>query len=291
MSTAASALARAETERRSWSEIAWSSLVTALMAFFLINVAGVIASVAVSSFATRWLGTWLPAGFTTRWYVSAWDEFQLGDVLTVTLRVVFIVVAISILVGVPAAYALARRDFPGKRSAMLLFLLPLMVPPITYGIPLATVLYRLRLGGTETGVILANLVPAVPFVILVMTPFIEQIDVRLEQAARVFGAGIFRVFVHILVPLLAPGMLAAGLLVLVRTIALFELTFLTAGPDSQTLVVALYYSVFAAGVRATQSVDAMAVTYMVTTLVWLLIALRFVNPTQLVTRVKAQRRN
>jgi len=95
---------------------------------------------------------------------------------------------------------------------------------------------------------------------------------------------------HILVPLLAPGILAAGLLVLVRTIAMFELTFLTAGPDSQTLVVALYYSVFAAGVRAGQSVDAMAVTYMVTTLVWLIIALRFVNPTQLVTRVKEQPR-
>jgi putative spermidine/putrescine transport system permease protein len=89
-----------------------------------------------------------------------------------------------------------------------------------------------------------------------------------------------------LVPLLAPGTLTAALLVLVRTIAMFELTFLTAGPDSQTLVVVLYYSVFAAGVRATQSVDAMAVTYMVTTLTWLLIALRFVNPTQLVTRVR-----
>ena len=89
-----------------------------------------------------------------------------------------------------------------------------------------------------------------------------------------------------LVPLLAPGILAASLLVLVRTIALFELTFLTAGPDSQTLVVALYYAVFAAGVRAPQSVDAMAMIYMAVTLVWLLIALRFVNPTQLVSRVK-----
>jgi len=68
-----------------------------------------------------------------------------------------------------------------------------------------------------------------------MTPFVEQIDPRLEAAARVFGAGTFRVFVHVLVPLLTPGILAAGLLVLVRTIAMFELTFLTAGPDSQTL--------------------------------------------------------
>jgi putative spermidine/putrescine transport system permease protein len=290
MSAPAIAAAPAQTQRvrRSRGEILWSALVGALMTFFLLNVAGVIASVAVSSFATRWLGTWLPAGYTTRWYSAAWDEFQLGDVLEVTLEIVFVVVAVSILIGVPAAYALARKDFPGKRAVMLLFLLPLLVPPITYGIPLATVLYRLRLGGTETGVILSNLVPAVPFVILVMTPFIEQIDPCLEAAARVFGAGLGRVFVHVLVPLLAPGILAAGLLVLVRTIALFELTFLTAGPDSQTLVVALYYSVFAAGVRANQSVDAMAVTYMVTTLVWLLLALRFVNPTQLVTRVKRE---
>lgn len=273
-----------------WLEAAWTGLVWFVTAFFLVNVAGVIAAVAVNSFATRWLGTWLPAGYTARWYAAAWREFQLDDVLIATLQIVLIVVAVSVLVGVPAGYALARRDFVGKRFVMLLFLLPLLVPPITYGIPLATVLYQAHLGGTMTGVILANLVPTIPFVVLVMTPFIEQIDPRFEAAARVLGAGTGRVFVYILVPLLLPGILAAALLVLVRTIAMFELTFLTAGPDSQTLVVALYYSVFAAGVRAGQSVDAMAVMYMVTTLVWLIVALRFVNPTQLVTRVKERPR-
>ncbi|MBV8183521.1 MAG: ABC transporter permease subunit [Hyphomicrobiales bacterium] len=245
-----------------------------------------IATVVTSSFATRWLGTWLPADFTTRWYFSAWDEFQLGDVLTVTFEVVFAVVLLAGLLGVPAAYAMARRDFPGKKLMTLLFLLPLLVPPITYGIPMATVLYRAGLGGTMAGVVLANLVPTVPFVILVMIPFIEQIDPRIEAAARVFGAGTLRLFTHVLLPILTPGVLAALLLVLVRTIGMFELTFLTAGPTSQTLVVALYYAVFAAGVRAVQSIDAMAVIYMATTLVWLLIALRFVNPTQIVARAK-----
>ena len=261
-------------------------LVWLVTSFFVLNVLALIAAVVVNSFSTRWLGTWLPAGFTGRWYGSAWSEFQLDSVLIVTAEVVLAVVAISLLVGVPAAYTMARRDFPGKRAALLLFVLPLLVPPMTYGIPLATVLYQLHLAGTINGVILANLVPAVPFAILVMTPFVEQIDPRLEAAARVLGAGTLRVFIHVLVPLLAPGILAAALLVLVRTLAMFELTFLTAGPDSQTLVVALYYTVFAAGVRAGQSVDAMAVIYMATTLIWLLIALRFVNPTQLVTRVK-----
>ena len=271
---------------RDWMGRAWRGLLIGVMTLFVVNIGLMIASVATSSFARRWLGTWLPEGFTTTWYSAAWKEFQLFDVLLVTLEVVFAVVFLSLLIGVPAAYTLARRNFWGKRALMLLFLLPLMVPPITYGIPLATVLYQAHLAGTIWGVILANLIPAAPFVILVMTPFVEQIDANLESAARVFGASTARMFWHVLMPLLAPGILAASLLVLVRTIALFELTFLTAGPDSQTLVVALYYAVFAAGVRAPQSVDAMAMIYMGVTLVWLLIALRFVNPTQLVSRVK-----
>jgi putative spermidine/putrescine transport system permease protein len=268
----------------------WNALLWGLMGFFVLNIALMVAAVATSSVATRWLGTWLPAGFTLHWYADAWKEFQLADILTVTVKVVGAVVLVSLLIGVPASYTLARREFFGKKALMLLFLLPLMVPPITYGIPMATVMYQMGLGGTIWGVIAANLVPALPFVVLVMTPFIEQIDPNLESAAHVFGASTRQLFVHVLVPLLAPGILAAGLLVLVRTIAMFELTFLTAGSDSQTLVVALYYAVFAAGVRAPQSVDAMAIVYMLLTMFWLLIALRFVNPTQLVARVKEQPR-
>jgi putative spermidine/putrescine transport system permease protein len=270
---------------------AWRGLLWGVMTLFVANVGLLIAAVATNSFARRWLGTWLPDGWTGRWYAEAWREFQLDSVLMVTVQVVLSVTLLSVLVAVPAAYAMARRDFLGKRLLLFLFLLPLMVPPITYGIPLATVMYRLHLAGTLPGVVLANMIPALPFVILVMTPFIEQIDPNLESAARVFGASTARMFWHVLAPLLAPGILAASLLVLVRTIAMFELTFLTAGPDTQTLVVALYYAVFAAGVRAPQSVDAMAMIYMVITLIWLLIALQFVNPTQLVSRVKEQPHN
>jgi putative spermidine/putrescine transport system permease protein len=272
--------------RRHPGEMLWATAVWVVVVFFIVNLLAMIGAVVVNSFGTHWFNTWLPAGYTPQWYSLAWNEFQLPSILLVTAEVVGAVLLLSALIGVPTAYAMARREFPGKRAAMLLFLLPLMVPPITYGIPLATVLYRAHLAGAISGVILANLVPSVPFVILIMIPFVEQIDPRVEAAARVFGAGLGRLFIQILVPLLAPGILAALMLVLVRTIAMFELTFLTSGPNSQTLVVALYYAVFAAGVRPGQSIDAMAVVYMVTTLAWLLVALRFVNPTQIVTRAK-----
>jgi putative spermidine/putrescine transport system permease protein len=263
---------------------AW--LVWGVVAFFLVNLAGVVGSVLVSSFGTQWFGTWLPESFTLHWYADAWRSFGLVHVVSVTLQVSLLVVLISVLIGVPAAYVLARRSFPGKKLVYFAFLLPILMPPITYGIPLATVLYKYWLAPNMSGVVLANLVPSVPFVILTMTPFIEQINPSIESAARMCGAGMRALFLRVLGPLLVPGILAASILVLVRTVGMFELTFLTAGPDSQTLVVVLFYSMSAAGIRAQQSVDAMAVIYTSTMLVLLVIALRYVNPTQLVARVK-----
>ena len=266
------------------SPLAW--LTWGLVGGFLVFMLALVAAVVVNSLGTRWLDHWLPDAFTTHWYGDAWREFGLTSVMVVTIEIAAAVVALSLLIGVPASYALARRDFPGRRIVMFAFLVPLLLPPVTYGIPLATVLLERGLGGTMTGVVLANLVPSVPFVILTMTPFIEQIDPRIEAAARTLGAGTGTILVRILGPLLVPGMLAAALLVLVRTVGMFELSFFTAGPGTEPLVVVLYYAAFAPGVRASQSIDAMAVIYMGLMLTLLLVALSVVNPTNLVARLR-----
>ncbi len=261
-------------------------LVWAVVGLFMLNILGILATVLVDSFATRWFATVLPQGFTPSWYAQAWSQFQLGDVLWFTARIVGLVTLGALVLGVPCAYALARSEFAGKRAVSLLIMLPIIIPPVTYGIPLSSVMYRFGLVGTFTGVWLANLVPALPFVILVLVPFIEQIDPRLESAARVFGANLPRYFLHVLLPLLAPGILAAGLLLLIKTIGLFELTYFTSGPGTQTLVVALYYAVFGAGVRAPQAIDAMAIVYMLVSLAVVIVALQFVSPTQMVSRAR-----
>ena len=271
------------TRSRVWRLVVWAAL-----AIYIINLLGLIGSVVADSFATQWFDTWFPAGYTAHWYADAWKDFGINELLVTTLQISLTVVLADLILGVPAAYVLARRDFPGKRLVLLAILLPLVVPPMTYGIPLATALYTFRLGGTFWGVVLANIVPTLPFVILVLTPFIEQVDVNLEAAARMCGAGTWQVFRRVLMPLLLPGLLASAILVLIRTVSMFELTFLTAGPTSQTLILSLYYAVFASGIRAPQSVDAMAVVYAVSTLVLLVIALRFVNPTQVVSRAPAE---
>jgi putative spermidine/putrescine transport system permease protein len=265
-------------------------IVWAGVAAFFVFLVGILSSVIVDSLGRPWFDTWLPENFTTEWYSGAWERFGMAQVIGVTLVVALTVIVLSVLIGVPAAYLLARRDFPLKRTITLLFLLPVLMPPITYGIPLATVMYNVGLGRSIIAVILVNLVPSVPFVILTMTPFIEQINPTIENAARMSGASMRMVFQKILMPLLIPGILAASVLVLVRTVGMFELTFLVSGPGSDTLVVAIYRAMTASGGgEARQLVSSMAVVYTITMMVILIIALRYVSPTQLVARVKESR--
>jgi putative spermidine/putrescine transport system permease protein len=260
------------------------------VAAFFIFLFGIIISVLVDSLGKPWFTTWLPENFTVGWYAEAWTRFDLTHIIAVTLIVAFTVVALSILIGVPAAYILARRNFPFKRAIMVLFLLPILIPPITFGIPLATVMYNFGLGRSLLAVILVNLVPSVPFVIITMTPFIEQINPTIENAARMSGANMRQIFSRILAPLLIPGILAAGILVLVRTVGMFDLTFLVSGPQSDTLVVAIYRAMTSAGGgESRQLISAMGVVYTAMMLIILIIALRFINPTQLVAQVKESR--
>lgn len=263
--------------------VAWAGI-----AAFLVFLLGILISVVIDSFGRAWYAQWLPTEPTAGWYSEAWTRFELGHVILVTLVVAFSVVALSVLIGVPASYVLARRRFPFKRVVTALFLLPVIIPPITFGIPLATVMYNVGLGRTVLAVILVNLVPSVPFVIITMTPFIEQINPAIENAARMSGARMRHVFTRVLGPILVPGILAAAILVLVRTVGMFELTYLVSGPGTDTLVVSIFRAMTSAGGSEPRAlVSAMAFLYTAMMLVTLIVALRFVNPTQLVARVGA----
>lgn len=258
------------------------ALTVTVLGFFLVMLAGVVGSVSLNSVGVRWFATWLPDGYTLSWFARSWEEFGLTQVLLVTFQIAVAVAVVSLVIAVPAAYVLARCQFPGKRIVTILFVLPIVVPTITYGVPLATLMYRLHLARSFPGVVIINLVPSIPFAILILTPFVAQIDESLEKAARVFGASSRKVFSSVVLPLLWPGIAAVTILLLVRTVGMFDLTFLVAGPEQQTLVVKLFYAVAAAGFRAPQAVDAMAVIYMLTNVTLLLLALKFISPDRLV---------
>lgn len=274
---------------RSWTAILGKILFYAAIGFFLINLIALVTTVVIDSFAQSWFKTVLPPAFTGQWYSGLSDDHNMGQLMENTFLVAVSTTLIALLIGFPAAYLLARKQFPFKGLLTILFLLPMLIPPLVYGIPMATVLLSLGLGGTIPGIILINLVPITPFVILILTPFIEQVDVSLESASRMLGANRLQTMQRVVLPLVIPGMLTAGVLAIVRTIAMFELTYLVATTgSSQTLVTSLYADFTGAGIRPHQATSAMAVIYMLTTMAFVVVALIFVKPTQFVVRVKGR---
>jgi putative spermidine/putrescine transport system permease protein len=247
---------------------------------FAATLLAVLISVIVTALATSWGGTWLPSGYTLAWFREAWDAPGLANSIAVTFEVAVADVAIALLVGVPAGYVLARKKFPGRNVIMLFALLPVILPPLTYAVQLAALMYRLGIGGTLLSVILVNLVPILPLVILITVPFVEQISPDVEHAAKVFGADNLRLFSRVLVPLLTPGIVAAGVLGLVRVLGSFELTFFVSGAKTQTLVVTIFGALSDPGGPPAALTAAMTVFYMAIALLGLMISLRFANPAQ-----------
>lgn len=258
----------------------------AAIVIYLVNISGILLTVILNSISRNWFSGIIPKIFTTEWYRYLATDHDIFNLLWVTFTVAISVVIISLLIAYPAAYAMARYNFRFKGLILSLFLLPMIIPPMAYGIPLAMVMYKSRLALKVIGVVLVNLVPIVPFMILVLQPFIEQIGTNLESAAKMLGASRIKTFFKILVPLTMPGILTAGILSIVKTLSMFELTYLVSGGKTQTIVVALYSDAYAAGFRPIQAIDALAVIYFLTAMVSLIVALKFVSPTQMVFKLK-----
>ncbi|MEV8230242.1 ABC transporter permease subunit [Streptomyces sp. NPDC079167] len=252
----------------------------AVASLFTAVLLAVLGSVLVAAFGSTWRGTWLPSGWSLDWFRQAWDTPGLADSIAVTFQVAVADVLLALTIGVPAGYVLARKTFPGRSAILLLLLFPAILPPLTYAVQLAALMYRLGLGGTLTAVVLVNLVPILPLVILVTVPFVEQISPDVENAAKVFGANNLRLFLRVLVPLLMPGIVAAGVLSLVRVLGSFELTFFVSSAKTQTLVVTIFGAMSDPGGPPAALTAAMTVFYMAIALIGLVISLRFANPAQ-----------
>jgi putative spermidine/putrescine transport system permease protein len=133
---------------------------------------------------------------------------------------------LAMLIGVPAAFALARRDFVGKTGALALILSPLVIPRMIIAVALFYLYARIGLVGTSLGLVLGHAVLAIPFVVVTVMAVLKNYDERLDQAAWSLGANRTRTLYHVTFPLIRGGLVAAFLFAFVTsfdelTIALF----------------------------------------------------------------------
>lgn len=147
--------------------------------------------------------------------------------------------ALTLVIAVPAAWAITRYRAGGRTLAATV-LSPWLLPPIVAVIPLFTLLRALSLNNTLPGLTLIYALSNVAVAVWLLEGFTRRIPAELDEAAQLDGAGGFRVLVSIVTPLLAPALVAVGIIVAVLNYNEFLLAaFLTQSPDAQTLPVVL----------------------------------------------------
>jgi multiple sugar transport system permease protein len=146
-------------------------------------------------------------------------------------------VLLSLLVGVPAAYALARFRFKGKESLAFTFLSFRFAPEFAVIIPLSIIYRKLGLYNTYFGIIWVFQLITLPLLIWVLRGYFEEISPEIEQAAQTDGYPWWQVFIRILLPLVRPGLAASALLAFVFAWNNFVFPLVLGGSDVQTVTV------------------------------------------------------
>jgi multiple sugar transport system permease protein len=147
-------------------------------------------------------------------------------------------VILSLLVGVPAAYALARYRFKGKEDLAFTFLSFRFAPELVVIIPLSVIYRQLGLYDTYLGIIWVYQLITLPLLIWVLRSYFEDISPDIEQAAMIDGYPWWQIFLRILLPLVRPGLAAAALLAFVFAWNSFIFPLVLGGSNVQTVTVA-----------------------------------------------------
>ncbi len=175
----------------------------------------------------------------THWEAALNDRGLVKSIVT-SLFISAVVMALSAVLALPTAYALAKIPFKTKRAIEMFILAPLIVPGLIVGIGIGYVFFKVGLAFTIPGVILAQTIGTLPFMIRVLSATLEAVPADIINAARTLGASPLRVGWHILVPLAWPGFIAGGLLSFVASFEEFEKTFIVGAPLVETLTVKLW---------------------------------------------------
>ncbi|MBV9998102.1 MAG: carbohydrate ABC transporter permease [Verrucomicrobia bacterium] len=148
-------------------------------------------------------------------------------------------VALSLLVGVPAAYALGRFDFKGKEDIAFTFLSFKFAPEILVIIPLYLIYQRLHLIDSYLGMIWVYQLISLPLLIWILRGFFEDLSHDMESAAQLDGYSWWQVFLKMLLPLIKPGLVAAALLCFIFCWNAFTFALLLGGGKTQTSTVSM----------------------------------------------------
>jgi len=248
-------------------------IIFGLMAFFIF---GPLFNLLLWTVAEKW---YFPHSLPLEYGFSSWAKVFAPrggamESLTNSLVVALLTVVVSLLLAIPAGYALARLKLPFRGLILLAFLIPQAFPNLTVYVNVARIFYEIRLNGTIPGVVLVHVSHGLVYAVWIATAAFSAIDVELEQAARNIGAGAFRAFLDVTLPLAAPGLMASAIFVFLESLDEFTGSYFVGAPDVNMLPL-LLYTTAAGGNYQIASITALLL--LVPSLVFMLIVERFLK--------------
>jgi len=216
--------------------------------------AAVLAIVAVAVSALPFIGLLWRAPWTR--LADVVTDAAVRDALALSLRTSLVSTVITLALGVPLAWALARIDFPGRSVVRALATLSMVLPPVVGGVALFASFGRRGLFGqllddwfgvgipfTTAAVVIAQTFVAMPFLVLTVEAALRQFDHRIADAARTLGARRWTVFTRVTLPAIRPALVAGTALAWARALGEFGATITFAGNlpgRTQTMPLATY---------------------------------------------------
>ena len=218
--------------KRSWLPV----LITigVLVFLYLPILVLVVNSFNASSIGSRW------GGFSWKWYHRLLQQPEIWTALENTLVIAFSATALSALLGTSAAFALHMYRSRLQRVHFALVYTPLVIPEILTGISLLLFFVAI---GLELGlftIFLAHVTFCISYVAMVVLARLQDFDMSVIEAAQDLGAGWWYTIRRVVLPIIAPGILAGSLLAFTLSIDDFVITFFVAGPGSTTLPIRIY---------------------------------------------------
>lgn len=207
-------------------------------AVYVFLYAPIVVLVAFSFNRARRGAKW--TGLTGGWYAKLLDNQQMRDAMLNSLTVAVCATALSTVVGTAAALGLRRLGTGRGGATRGLLYLPVIIPDVVLGVALVSFFGLLGTKLSLGTVVLAHLAFSVSYVAIVVRARLAGIDPALEEAANDLGAGPLATFFRITLPLIAPGVIAAALLVFTVSLDDYVVTSLVAGPGATTLPLKIY---------------------------------------------------
>lgn len=217
-----------------------------LLATFVFLLAPIV-MVVVSSFNGVGVFAFPPREFTTRWYYEIDPGYY--SALYVSLIVATCTTLLAILVGVPAALALARGRFAGRDVLNAIVLSPLMVPALVTGVALFQFsllfwdVFGVGLAGSIPGLVIGHLTFAIPFVVRAVLASHTQYDTSIEEAAQSLGARPLRTFFEVTLPILKPGIVSGAVFAFLISLDEVPIALFMGGGDATTLPVKVFTAI------------------------------------------------